>query len=137
MEESNFIRLNKYISESGFCSRREADQYIEKRVVMINGRVAKVGRQVQPNDVVTVNGILIEPKAKENAAYIMLNKPVGVTCTTDSADPDNIIDFLSFGERIFPIGRLDKDSQGLILLTSDGDIVNKILRAGNNHEKEY
>ena len=137
MEETNFLRLNKYISESGFCSRREADQYIEKRVVMINGRVAKVGRQVQPNDVVTVNGILIEPKAKENAAYIMLNKPVGVTCTTDSADPDNIIDFLSFGERIFPIGRLDKDSQGLILLTSDGDIVNKILRAGNNHEKEY
>ena len=137
MEETNFLRLNKYISESGFCSRREADQYIEKRVVMINGRVAKVGRQVQPNDVVTVNGILIEPIAKENAAYIMLNKPVGVTCTTDSADPDNIIDFLSFGERIFPIGRLDKDSQGLILLTSDGDIVNKILRAGNNHEKEY
>lgn len=137
MEETNFLRLNKYISDSGICSRREADQYIEKRVVLINGRVAKIGQHVKPTDTVTVNGTIIEPKSKENAAYIMLNKPVGVTCTTDSSDPDNIVDYLSFGERIFPIGRLDKDSQGLILLTSDGDIVNKILRAGNNHEKEY
>ena len=137
MEETNLLRLNKYISDSGICSRREADQYIEKRAVLINGRVAKVGQHVKATDIVMVNGIIIEPKAKENAAYIMLNKPVGVTCTTDSSDPDNIVDYLSFGERIFPIGRLDKDSQGLILLTSDGDIVNKILRAGNNHEKEY
>lgn len=131
------LRLNKYISDSGICSRREADQYIEKRAVLINGRVAKVGQHVKPTDTVMVNGTIIEPKAKENAVYIMLNKPVGITCTTDSSDPDNIVDYLSFGERVFPIGRLDKDSQGLILLTSDGDIVNKILRAGNNHEKEY
>ncbi len=137
MEETNFLRLNKYISDSGFCSRREADQYIENRLVQINGRVAKIGQFVGPNDVVIVKGVEIEPREKEHAVYIMLNKPVGVTCTTDPTDPDNIIDFLSFGERIFPIGRLDKDSQGLILLTSDGDIVNKILRAGNNHEKEY
>ncbi|QHC83663.1 23S rRNA pseudouridine synthase F [Empedobacter brevis] len=137
MEETSFLRLNKYISDSGFCSRREADQYIENRLVQINGRVAKIGQFVGPHDVVTVKGVEIEPREKENAVYIMLNKPVGITCTTDSTDPDNIIDFLSFGERIFPIGRLDKDSQGLILLTSDGDIVNKILRAGNNHEKEY
>ena len=137
MEETNFLRLNKYISDSGFCSRREADQYIENRLVQINGRVAKIGQFVGPNDVVTVKGVEIEPREKEHAVYIMLNKPVGVTCTTDPTDPDNIVDFLSFGERIFPIGRLDKDSQGLILLTSDGDIVNKILRAGNNHEKEY
>lgn len=137
MEETNFLRLNKYISDSGFCSRREADQYIENRLVQINGRIAKIGQFVGPDDVVMVKGIEIEPREKENAVYVMLNKPVGISCTTDSADPDNIIDFLSFGERIFPIGRLDKDSQGLILLTSDGDIVNKILRAGNNHEKEY
>lgn len=137
MDEKNMIRLNKYISDSGYCSRREADQYIENRLVHINGRVAKPGQHAKPGDVVTVKGVEIEPREKEHAAYIMLNKPVGVTCTTDSSDPDNIVDFLSFGERIFPIGRLDKDSQGLILLTSDGDIVNKILRAGNNHEKEY
>lgn len=137
MEETNLLRLNKYISDSGICSRREADQYIEKRAVLINGRVAKVGQHVKATDVVMVNGTIIEPKAKENAVYVMLNKPVGITCTTDSSDPDNIVDYLSFGERVFPIGRLDKDSQGLILLTSDGDIVNKILRAGNNHEKEY
>ncbi|RLZ10516.1 23S rRNA pseudouridine(2604) synthase RluF [Faecalibacter macacae] len=137
MDEKNMIRLNKYISDSGYCSRREADQYIENRLVHINGRVAKPGQHAKPGDVVTVKGVEIEPRDKAHAAYIMLNKPVGVTCTTDSSDPDNIVDFLSFGERIFPIGRLDKDSQGLILLTSDGDIVNKILRAGNNHEKEY
>lgn len=137
MDDTNGIRLNKYISDSGFCSRREADQYIEKRLVHINGRVAKVGQHVKKGDVVLVKDVEIEPREKEHAAYIMLNKPVGITCTTDSTDPDNIVDFLSFGERIFPIGRLDKDSQGLILLTSDGDIVNKILRAGNNHEKEY
>lgn len=137
MDEKNMIRLNKYISDSGYCSRREADQYIENRLVHINGLVAKPGQHAKTGDVVTVKGVEIEPRDKAHAAYIMLNKPVGVTCTTDSSDPDNIVDFLSFGERIFPIGRLDKDSQGLILLTSDGDIVNKILRAGNNHEKEY
>lgn len=135
--ENQFIRLNKYISDSGICSRREADKFIENRLVQINGRTAKIGAQVRSTDLVTVNGNEIEPKAKEHAVYIVFNKPVGVTCTTDSTDPDNIIDYISFGERIFPIGRLDKDSQGLIMLTSDGDIVNKILRAGNNHEKEY
>lgn len=137
MEEKNTIRLNKYISDSGFCSRREADQYIENRQVYVNGRVAKVGEHVNLRDQIVINDIEIEAKDKEMAAYIMLNKPVGITCTTDSADPDNIVDFLSLGQRVFPVGRLDKDSQGLILLTSDGDIVNKILRAGNNHEKEY
>ena len=137
MEETNFLRLNKYISDSGFCSRREADQYIENRLVHINGRVAKMGQHVGPGDVVTVKGVEIEPREMENAVYIMLNKPVGVTCTTDPTDPDNIVDFLSFGERIFPIGRLDKASEGLIFMTNDGDIVNKILRARNNHEKEY
>src|SRR5690606_10925476 len=137
MEEKDRIRLNKFISDSGFCSRREADQYIENRQVSVNGRTAKVGQHIKLSDKVFVNDVEIEPKDKEMAAYIMLNKPVGVTCTTDSSDPDNIVDFLSLGQRIFPVGRLDKDSQGLILLTSDGDIVNKILRAGNNHEKEY
>ncbi|WP_068597257.1 23S rRNA pseudouridine(2604) synthase RluF [Vaginella massiliensis] len=137
MEENNKIRLNKFISDSGFCSRREADQYIENRQVFVNGRVAKVGELVSIRDQVVVNDIEIEPKDKAMAAYIMLNKPVGITCTTDTSDPDNIIDFLAFGQRVFPVGRLDKDSQGLILLTSDGDIVNKILRAGNHHEKEY
>lgn len=137
MEEKDTIRLNKYISESGFCSRREADQYIENRQVTINGRIAKVGQHIKPGDIVKVNDVEIEPKDIEMAVYLMLNKPVGITCTTDPSDPDNIIDYLSLGQRIFPIGRLDKDSQGLILLTSDGDIVNKVLRAGNNHEKEY
>lgn len=131
------IRLNKYISESGLCSRREADRYIETGVVFINGKRAKMGDQVLPTDTVKVNGMLIEPKPKEEAIYIAFNKPVGITCTTAQSDPDNIIDFIQYGERIFPIGRLDKDSQGLIFLTSNGDIVNKILRAGNNHEKEY
>lgn len=137
MEEKDTIRLNKFISDSGFCSRREADQYIENRQVSVNGRTAKVGQHIKLTDKVFVNDIEIERKDKAMAAYIMLNKPVGITCTTDSSDPDNIVDFLSLGQRIFPVGRLDKDSQGLILLTSDGDIVNKILRAGNNHEKEY
>lgn len=137
MEEKKLIRLNKFISESGYCSRREADEYIEKGLVKVNGRNAKIGEFISLDSIVLVNDVEVKPRDKENAVYIMLNKPVGVTCTTDPNDPDNIIDFLSLGERIFPIGRLDKDSQGLILLTSDGDIVNKILRAGNNHEKEY
>jgi 23S rRNA pseudouridine2604 synthase len=137
MIENNTIRLNKYISESGICSRREADKFIASKVVFINGKCAKMGDQVNPTDVVRVNGIIIEPKAKEDAIYIAFNKPVGITCTTDPGTKDNIINYISYGERIFPVGRLDKDSQGLILLTSNGDIVNKILRAGNQHEKEY
>jgi 23S rRNA pseudouridine2604 synthase len=130
-------RLNKYISESGMCSRREADRYIENGNVAINGKAAQVGDQVLPGDRVTVNGQLIEPRDEEDLIFIALNKPVGIVSTTDSAEKDNIQRFVGHSERIFPIGRLDKDSQGLIFLTSNGDLVNKILRAGNNHEKEY
>jgi 23S rRNA pseudouridine2604 synthase len=137
MEDNNSIRLNKYISESGMCSRREADRLIEEGHVTINGSRAKVGRRVMPKDRVVVKGQPIEPKAKEEAIYIAFNKPPGIVCTTESETRDNIIDYIRYGQRIFPIGRLDKDSQGLIFLTSNGDIVNKILRAGNSHEKEY
>jgi 23S rRNA pseudouridine2604 synthase len=127
--------LNKYISETGFCSRREADELIEQCRVTINGKDAFKGNRVGENDVVLVDG---EPlKKKKAAVYIMLNKPKGVTCTTDQKDKTNIIDFVNFKTRIFPIGRLDKRSEGLIFLTNDGNIVNKILRAGNRHEKEY
>lgn len=137
MVEENTIRLNKYISESGICSRREADKFIESKKVFINGRCARMGDQVGPTDEVRVNGIIIEPKGEDEAIYILFNKPPGITCTTDPGTKDNIITYISYGERIFPVGRLDKDSQGLIILTSNGDIVNKILRAGNQHEKEY
>jgi 23S rRNA pseudouridine2604 synthase len=127
--------LNKYISETGFCSRREADKYIEQLRVTINGVEATKGNRVGENDVVLVDG---EPiKKKKPAVYLALNKPRGVTCTTDLKDKTNIIDFVNYKTRIFPIGRLDKRSEGLIFLTNDGDIVNKILRAGNQHEKEY
>ena len=137
MTKRDNIRLNKYISESGLCSRREADRYIESKNVTINGKTAVLGDRVGPKDVVRVNGNVVVPRAKEDEIYILFNKPVGVTSTTDLSDKDNIIDFIKFGERIFPVGRLDKDSQGLIILTSNGDIVNKILRAGNQNEKEY
>ena len=130
------ISLNKYISETGFCSRREADKYIEQCRVTINGKEAHKGNRVGENDVVLVDGEPIKKK-KHTAVYILLNKPKGVTCTTDLKDKTNIIDFINFKSRIFPIGRLDKRSEGLIFLTNDGDIVNKILRAGNKHEKEY
>ena len=130
-------RLNKYISESGLCSRRAADRYIEQGNVYINGRKAKVGDKVIFGDVVTVNGQTIEPKAVENSVLIAFNKPVGITSTTEAGVPSNIVDYVNHSERVFPIGRLDKDSQGLIFLTNNGDLVNKILRAGNNHEKEY
>lgn len=129
------ISLNKYISDSGFCSRREADRYIEECRVTINGKDAHKGNRVMEGDIVLVDG---EPiRKKKTTVYIMLNKPKGVTCTTDQKDKTNIIDFINYKTRIFPIGRLDKLSEGLIFLTNDGDIVNKILRAGNNHEKEY
>ena len=127
--------LNKYISETGFCSRREADKYIEQCRVTINGKDAHKGNRVGENDIVLVDG---EPiKKKKTAVYLLLNKPKGITCTTDIKDKTNIINYVNFKSRIFPIGRLDKRSEGLIFLTNDGDIVNKILRAGNNHEKEY
>lgn len=129
------ISLNKYISDSGFCSRREADKYIEECRVTINGKDAHKGNRVQEGDDVRIDG---EPlRKKKTAVYILLNKPKGVTCTTDTTDKSNIISFMNYKTRIFPIGRLDKLSEGLIFLTNDGDIVNKILRAGNGHEKEY
>jgi 23S rRNA pseudouridine2604 synthase len=131
------VRLNKFISESGLCSRREADRYISQGSVFINGRKAVIGDQVQPGDLVKVNGNLLEPLAEEDLVFIALNKPAGITSTTEDKVATNIIDFVNHSSRIFPIGRLDKDSQGLIFLTNNGDMVNKILRAGNKHEKEY
>lgn len=130
-------RLNKYISESGICSRRDADRYIEQGNVFINGKRVTLGDQVFPGDVVKVNGQLIEPRNEDNLIFIALNKPVGIVSTTEEGEKDNIVDFVNHSTRIFPIGRLDKDSQGLIFLTNHGDLVNKILRAGNDHEKEY
>lgn len=131
------IRLNKYISESGLCSRREADRFIEQGHVFINGRKAQVGDQVAVGDRVRVNGSELEPRQGEDVVFIALNKPVGVTSTTEEGVRNNIVQFVNHSTRIFPIGRLDKDSQGLIFLTNNGDMVNKILRAGNKHEKEY
>ncbi|QLY80820.1 23S rRNA pseudouridine(2604) synthase RluF [Clostridium intestinale] len=135
IEKSDDIRINKYISDSGFTSRREADKLIEQGKVFIDGIKATTGTKVKKGQQVKVNNILIGENLKK--VYIALNKPVGITCTTESKIKGNIVDFVGHKERIFPIGRLDKDSQGLIFLTNDGDIVNKILRAGNNHEKEY
>jgi 23S rRNA pseudouridine2604 synthase len=129
------VRLNKYISETGACSRREADRWIEAGRVTWNGQPAVLGTQVNDGDEVRVDGQLIG--AKKKPIYLALNKPVGITCTTDSDVDGNIVDLVGHAERIFPIGRLDKDSEGLILLTNDGDIVNEILRSENNHEKEY
>ncbi|MBW7472637.1 23S rRNA pseudouridine(2604) synthase RluF [Marinobacter sp. M216] len=137
MTTSSSTRLNKYISESGLCSRREADRYIEQGNVYINGKRATVGDQVLPTDTVKVNGQVIEPRSEDDLVFIAVNKPVGIVSTTDTAEKQNIQRFIGHSERIFPIGRLDKDSQGLIFMTSNGDLVNKILRAGNNHEKEY
>jgi len=137
MLTNSSIRLNKYIGESGICSRRDADRYIEQGNVFINGKRASVGDQVFAGDVVKVNGQLIEPRNEDDLVLIALNKPVGIVSTTEDGERDNIVDFVNHSKRVFPIGRLDKDSQGLILLTHHGDLVNKILRAGNDHEKEY
>lgn len=132
------ISLNKFISNTGKCSRREADEMIDHQRVMLNGKLARKGNRVKDGDVVTIDGKKVKNKsAGKPKIYIALNKPEGVTCTTDQGDKDNIIDFVNHKKRIFPIGRLDKASTGLILLTNDGDIVNKILRAENRHEKEY
>jgi len=133
-------RLNKFLSEAGFCSRREADALIEAGRVTVNGKVAAVGETMDEGDDVRVNGEEVVVRAKRSGrrhVYIALNKPVGITCTTDRSVRDNIIDFVRYDQRIFPVGRLDKDSEGLILLTSNGDIVNEILRAENGHQKEY
>lgn len=129
------VSINKYISETGFCSRRKADEFIEMGRITINGKEARKGNRVEENDVVKVDGQSL--KKKIEPVYLMLNKPKGITCTTDLKDKANIIEFIKYKSRIFPIGRLDKPSEGLIFLTNDGDIVNKILRAGNGHEKEY
>ncbi len=129
------MRINKYLSERGLCSRREADSWVDGGRVSINGVVATLGTQVQPGDHVRVDGRPVGGETKH--VYIALHKPVGVECTTDTRVPDNVIDFISHRERIFPIGRLDKNSEGLLLLTNDGDIVNELLRARHGHEKEY
>ncbi|MGB1041751.1 MAG: 23S rRNA pseudouridine(2604) synthase RluF [Tenacibaculum sp.] len=134
-KNQNSTNLNKFISSTGICSRRDAEKFIVAGRVTINKKIAQLGNRVFDGDEVRVDGRLL--KAKPKTIYIALNKPVGIVCTTDSKERKNIIDFLNYPERLFPIGRLDKPSEGLIFLTNDGDIVNKILRAGNNHEKEY
>ncbi len=128
-------RLNKFLSESGLCSRREADKMIEKRKVTVNGRVAEVGAKVRPGDTIRANGMHIENDMQR--VYLALNKPLGIVCTTDPKEKNNIEKFVHYPTRIYNIGRLDKDSEGLILLTNDGDVVNKILRKEGRHEKEY
>lgn len=134
-QSSDGLRLNKLISDAGVCSRRQADAYIEAGRVTINGRKACIGQKVLNSDEVRVDGRVI--KEKEDDVYVLLNKPVGIVCTTDRDEPDNVLDYMLFPKRIFPVGRLDKDSEGLLLLTNNGDIVNKMLRAGNQHQKEY
>ena len=128
-------RLNKAISDSGYCSRRQADKFIEQGLVTINNQPASLGDRAMPNDIIKVKNITINKN--EQLVYIALNKPLGITCTTDRRVEGNVVDFINHKERIFHIGRLDKPSEGLLLMTNDGDIVNKILRAGNQHEKEY
>lgn len=134
--EENIKRLNKFIGETGYCSRREADKLIEEGRVTVNGSVAEMGTKVSQNDEVHIDGRLIIEK-KEKPIYLAFNKPVGIECTTNQEVRNNIVDYINYPTRIFPIGRLDKASEGLIFMTNDGDIVNKILRARNNHEKEY
>lgn len=136
MKENNSIQINKYISNTGYCSRREADELVMQARVMINDSIALPSSKVNENDKVFVDDELLKRK-KSEYVYIVLNKPIGVTTTTDLQDKTNVISFMKYQKRIFPIGRLDKDSEGLLLLTDDGDIVNKILRASNQHEKEY
>jgi len=131
-------RINKYLSEVGYCSRRRADKLIKEGKVTVNGKIPLIGTKVEDGDQVEIEGQKIEKSTKQKNIYIAFNKPVGIVCTTDRrVEPNNIIDFIKYPKRIFPVGRLDKLSQGLIFLTNDGDIVNKILRARNNHEKEY
>ena len=138
MSDINLTRINKYLSEIGYCSRRAADQLIEQGRVTINGEVPEMGTKISAEDEVAVNGKVVHRAKKKKMVYIAFNKPVGIVCTTDQRrEKNNIIDYINYPTRIFPIGRLDKPSEGLIFLTNDGDIVNKILRARNNHEKEY
>ena len=138
MSNPELTRINKYLSEIGYCSRRAADKLIEQGRVNINGKIPEMGTKISNEDEVRVNGKLVSQPKKKKMVYIAFNKPVGVVCTTDQKrEKNNIIDFINYPTRIFPIGRLDKPSEGLIFLTNDGDIVNKILRARNKHEKEY
>ncbi|UCS94617.1 23S rRNA pseudouridine(2604) synthase RluF [Echinicola marina] len=135
--ENQSVRINKYLSEIGYCSRRAADKLLEEGRITINGKVPELGTKVTPGDDVRVDGELVSPP-EEDFIYLAFNKPVGIVCTTDTKrEKNNIVDYINHPKRIFPIGRLDKPSEGLIFLTNDGDIVNKILRAKNNHEKEY
>lgn len=134
-DQKRETRLNKFLSDAGYCSRREADRLIEQEKIQINGITAVVGQKVGNDDIVTIDGKRIE--REEEQIIIAFNKPVGIECTTDLSNPDNIIDYIAYKKRIYPIGRLDKNSQGLILLTNDGSIVNNILKASNYHEKEY
>ena len=138
MNDTNLTRINKFLSEIGYCSRRAADKLIEQGRVKINGEVPEMGTKISAEDEVSVNGKVVHRAKKKKMVYIAFNKPVGIVCTTDQMrEKNNIIDYINYPTRIFPIGRLDKPSEGLIFLTNDGDIVNKILRARNNHEKEY
>ena len=138
MSDTNLTRINKFLSEIGYCSRRAADKLIEQGRVKINGEVPEMGTKISADDEVSVNGKLVHRAKNKKMVYIAFNKPVGIVCTTDQMrEKNNIIDYINYPTRIFPIGRLDKPSEGLIFLTNDGDIVNKILRARNNHEKEY
>ena len=133
--ENNGVRINKFLSEAGVCSRREADRRIEHGEITINGKIAEMGDKVFANDEVLVNGSPI--KKEEEMILLVMNKPKGIVCTAEKREKDNVIDFLKYPKRVYPIGRLDKDSEGLLLLTNNGDLVNKIMRAGNMHEKEY
>ena len=138
MSTTELTRINKYLSEIGFCSRREADKLIEQGRVTINGEVPEMGTKISEEDEVRVNGKLVSQPKNKKMVYLAFNKPAGIVCTTDTKrEKNNIIDYINYPTRIFPIGRLDKPSEGLIFLTNDGDIVNKILRARNKHEKEY
>ena len=138
MSEEKLIRINKFLSEIGYCSRRKADTLIEQGRITINGETAVMGQKVIGTEVIKVNNKVVEKSSKKKNIYIAFNKPVGIVCTTDTRrEKNNIIDYINYPTRIFPIGRLDKPSEGLIFLTNDGDIVNKILRANNQHEKEY
>ena len=138
MQKKDFVRINKFLSEIGYCSRREADRLINQQKVKINGETPQLGTKISSDDEVTVNGEVVHRSKNQKRIYIVFNKPVGIVCTTDNKrEKNNIIDFIKYPARIFPIGRLDKQSEGLIFLTNDGDIVNKILRSRNHHEKEY
>ena len=133
--ENSGVRINKFLSEAGVCSRREADRKIENGEITINDRVATMGDRVKENDVVYVNGRPV--KKEEEMILLVLNKPAGIVCTAEKREKNNVIDFMKYPKRIYPIGRLDKDSEGLLLMTNNGELVNKIMRAGNHHEKDY